>query len=70
MKYIYLGDRLTSPEFKNKLCNPVLRKNGKCITGKSTMLVKFESGKIVNVLRYRLRKLSSYNPVETPVLTV
>jgi len=57
MKYIYLGDRLTDPDLKGKKCDPVLRFNGKCITGRSKMMVVFENGIKHVVLRYRLRKI-------------
>ena len=57
MKYIYLGDRLTTQEFKNKTCVAIKNKKNKCIRGKnSTMLVLFDNGVVVNVLARRLRK--------------
>ena len=56
MDCIYLGDKLTADELKNKHCNAV-RKNGKCIRSKmATMLVEFENVKHI-VLARRLRKL-------------
>ena len=56
-KYIYLGDRLTIDQFKNKECSAVKNADNKCIRGKnSTMLVKFD-GLVVNVLARRLRKI-------------
>ena len=59
-EYIYLGDKLTMPELKNKLCNAVRRTDGKCIRSQmSTMLVSFD-GIIHNVLARRLRKLSNH----------
>lgn len=55
--YTYLGDRLTSPEFKGKICEAVKRQDGKCIRGKTgTMLVSF-SGQKVNVIGRLLRKI-------------
>lgn len=57
MKYRYLGDRLTDSSLKGKECDPVLRPDGKCITGGSKMLVVFENGVKHVVLRYRLRKI-------------
>lgn len=58
--YIYLGDRLTTQEFKNKTCVAVKNQNNKCIRGKnSTMLVIFENNVIVNVLVRRLRKIDT-----------
>jgi len=57
-KYIYLGDRFTTQEFKNKTCVAVKNKNDKCIRGKnSTMLVIFENNLVCNVLVRRLRKI-------------
>lgn len=56
--YIYLGDRLTTQEYKNKSCVAVKNKENKCIRGKnSTMLVMFENNIICNVLARRLRKI-------------
>lgn len=56
--YIYLGDRLTTQEYKNKTCVAVKNERDKCIRGKnSTMLVIFENNVIVNVLARRLRKI-------------
>jgi hypothetical protein len=55
--YIYLGDKLTDPVFKNQPCDAIRKANGKCIRSKmSTMLVSF-GGIIHNVLARRLRKL-------------
>lgn len=55
-RYTYLGDRLTDAKYKGKPCVAVER-NGKCICGRNaTMLVEFENGDHVNVLRRRLRK--------------
>jgi hypothetical protein len=39
--YIYRGDRLTDPALRGKKCLAVLRPDGKCITGRSAMLVYF-----------------------------
>jgi hypothetical protein len=39
MRYIYLGDRSTAPEFKKQPCDPVRRADGKCIRGRGSMLV-------------------------------
>lgn len=56
MKYIYHGDKLTDDKYRNKLCNPVLKPNGKCRRGKnSNMLVLFETGEQVVVLARCLR---------------
>ena len=56
MRYIYLGDRLTDPSLVNAACDPVRRRDGKCIVGKSKQLVRFGDGRAVVVLRRRLRK--------------
>jgi hypothetical protein len=55
--YIYLGDKLTDPVLKGKECNAVRNDKGKCIKGKSKMLVSFD-GIIHNVLVRRLRKIN------------
>ena len=44
MRYVYLGDRLTAPEFKGQPCDPVRRADGKCIRGRGAMLVRFSDG--------------------------
>jgi hypothetical protein len=56
--YIYLGDSITSTEYKGKECNAV-HNEGKCIRGRlGTMLVSF-AGKQVNVIGRRLRKIKA-----------
>jgi len=56
-QYKYLGDRLTSSEYKGRICVAVKRKNGKCIRGKNgNMLVKF-AGENVVVIGRLLRKV-------------
>lgn len=56
-EYIYLGDRNTDPRYKKQRCEAV-RRNGKCIRGKNgNMLVRFEDGRMVNVVARLLRKL-------------
>ncbi len=60
--YIYLGDRLTAPQFRGQVCQAVLNAEGKCICGRNgVMLVYFphlySRG---TVLRRRLRKLDKY----------
>jgi hypothetical protein len=58
MTYIYLGDRLTDPQFKGQHCDAVKRKDGKCIRGRNgNFLVRFENGLECVVLGRRLRKL-------------
>lgn len=55
MKYLYLGDRLTDPQWKGCACDPVLRRDGKCITSKmATMLVRFDDGTVAVILRRQL----------------
>jgi len=55
--YKYLGDRLTSPEYKGKECDAVRREDGKCIRGKNgSMLVSF-AGIPVVVIGRLLRKI-------------
>lgn len=62
MDYIYLGDKFTDEQYKNKPCSAVRKKDktGKkdiCIRGKnSNMLVIFECGTKVTVLARLLRK--------------
>lgn len=54
--YKYLGDKLTDPLLKGKICSAVLNGSGKCIRGRnSNMLVEFEGKKVV-VLARLLRK--------------
>jgi len=59
MRYRYLGDRLTDPALKGMSCDPVLRADGKCIVGKSKMLVVDRKGVQHVVLRVLLRKLAA-----------
>ncbi|WP_234733618.1 hypothetical protein [Tellurirhabdus bombi] len=57
MTYLYLGDRLTDPALKGQRCTAVRRADGKCIRGKNgSMLVRFESGRVVAVIGRLLRK--------------
>ena len=59
MEYIYLGDRLTDSNLKNKECSAVRRADGKCYRSKmSTMLVEFNGIKHI-VLARRLRKIKT-----------
>lgn len=58
MDYIYRGDKLTSPEFKNKPCSAVRREDGKCIRGRNgSMLVAFENGSQHVIIGRRLKKI-------------
>lgn len=54
-RYVYLGDKLTNDALKGQPCDPVLRPDGKCVVGASKQLVRFADGRIVVVLRRRLR---------------
>lgn len=54
--YHYLGDRFTAPALKGAPCTAVRRADGKCIRGKSKMLVSFSGVKTV-VLARLLRKV-------------
>ena len=54
-QYIYMGDKLTDKRFKGKVCIAIRRKSGKCVRGRSKMLVMFNGEKSV-VLARRLRK--------------
>lgn len=56
-EYVYLGDRMTRAELRGKKCRAIRRPDGKCICGRNaTMLVEFEDGQRVIVLRRRLRR--------------
>lgn len=58
MMYIYRGDRLTDPKYRDQACTAVRRTDGKCIRGKNgNMLVQFENGGVVNVVARQLRKI-------------
>lgn len=56
--YIYRGDRLTDDALKGMICTAVRRSDGKCITGKTgVMLVEDNQGQRFVVLRRQLRKV-------------
>ena len=59
-RYRYLGDRLTDPRWRGRLCNPVRRADGKCIVGRSmgSALVEMDTGEVLVVNRRCLRLLS------------
>lgn len=60
MTYKYIGDRFTDPKYRNRLCNAVRRQDGKCIRGRNgNMLVRFESGEVVNLIGRLLRKINT-----------
>ena len=57
MEYVYLGDRNTDPQLKNRPCNAVRRADGKCIRGRNgSMLVLFEDGRLMVIVARLLRK--------------
>lgn len=57
MRYIYKGDKLTAPKFRNQPCEPVRDERGSCVIGRKprNQLVRFESGELCVVLARRLR---------------
>lgn len=57
MRYTYLGDSMTEPSFIGMQCDPVRRKDGKCVINikLATALVQDASGNRFVVLRRRLR---------------
>lgn len=62
IQYIYLGDKLTDPRYKNQKCSAIRRTNGKCTRGRNgNFLVSFKSGEKVVVLGRLLRKLKEEN---------
>ena len=56
-EYVYLGDRLTRAELRGARCRAVRWRDGKCVRGRGSMLVEFESGLRCVVVARRLRKL-------------
>jgi hypothetical protein len=59
-RYRYLGDRMTDRALVNRECIAVLRPDGKCIVGRSAMLVQFDGeAKPRVVLRRMLRKVAA-----------
>lgn len=58
MSYIYLGDRLTDNNLKNKNCIAIKKANGKCYRGRNTnMLVEIDGIRHI-ILARRLRKIN------------
>ena len=55
MRYVYPGDKLTRPELRGQPCDPVRRRDGRCIVGQGKALVRFADGTLCIVLRRRLR---------------
>ncbi len=55
--YVYRGDRLTDSTLRGARCVAVRRPDGKCITGRSAMLVLFDGEQAPRVVQRRqLRK--------------
>ncbi len=58
-RYRYLGDRLTDAVLVGASCTAVLRADGRCVCGRSSMLVLFDGERTPRVvLRRRLRKVA------------
>jgi hypothetical protein len=57
MRYTYLGDQMTAPALTGMQCDPVRRKDGKCIVSvkMATALVVDATGQRYVVKRRRLR---------------
>lgn len=68
MTYVYLGDRWTRPELRGALCNPVRRRNGRCIRGRGSMLVRFATGELEVVHARRLRILRDVDDPQPPLV--
>ncbi len=70
-RYVYLGDRLTRPDLRNRLCSPARLEDGRCIvsTRMATALVQFEDGTKSVVARRRLRLTSKLTADQLTVLT-
>jgi hypothetical protein len=63
VRYRYLGDCLTDPALVGMECDPVKRKDGKCVVNRelATALVIDAQGRKFVVKRRRLRLLSKLN---------
>lgn len=58
-EYIYRGDRLTDQRLRGARCAAVLRGDGKCVTGRSAMLVRFDGEEAPRVVeRRQLRRIT------------
>ncbi len=68
-RYIYLGDRWTHAANRERLCNPVRRKDGRCIVSvaRASALVEFEDGARYVVARRRLRLLEKWQSAHSGV---
>jgi hypothetical protein len=64
MRYVYLGDRMTDHRLVGEQCDPVRRRDGKCVVGGSKQLVVFADGERTIVIRRRLRVLDAGRPEE------
>lgn len=56
--YTYLGDKHTDPALRSMTFTAIRRPDGKCIRGKSNMLVRGSDGRAYVVLGRRLRKVN------------
>lgn len=58
-RYMYRGDKITDPALKGARCSAVLQPSGKCISGRSAMLVLFDGEQVARVvMRRQLRKVA------------
>jgi hypothetical protein len=55
VRYVYLGDRMTSSRWRGQPCDPVRRADGRCLVDRSRQLVEFADGTRVVVNRRMLR---------------
>jgi hypothetical protein len=57
--YTYLGDRWTDPALRGQRCEAVTRADGKCVSGRGAMLVRFAGEDAPRVVvRRMLRKVA------------
>ena len=69
LRYTYLGDKLTDDSLRGMQCDPVRRKDGKCIVSQkmATALVQDAQGKRYVVMRRRLRLNKKLRQLELPL---
>ena len=68
--YVYRGDRLTDPVLRGARCVAARRPDGKCITGRSAMLVLFDGESVPRVVQRRqLRKFPTTQVLSHEVLS-
>lgn len=66
-RYLYLGDALTAPALRDRMCNPVRRADGRCIVSSrmATALVLFAGERWPRVVkRRRLRLVAKIETLE------